>query len=109
MSWSWSHSVEAYQAAENNMRDLPLEKLVIILAEWKAAEPDEDGDTGFDQEKYTDAIHSIQSELEAGTLYKDMIEDDIWKRMSEQATCTNGGHEAHCCPFGCGCHLVGFD
>jgi len=108
MAWEWSHTPEAYQAAERNLRKKPLGELSIILAEWKAAEPDEDGCTGFGQAQYDSALKQIEADLKAGRLHKGAICDDIWRRMEEQRTCTNGGFEAWCCPFGCGCHMVSF-
>ncbi len=111
MSWEWSHSVEAYQAAERNLRKMPLGELAIILAEWRCNVPgaEDDDEGGFDQVRYESAIKQIRSDLAKGRLHKEAICDDIWRRMEEQATCTNGGHQAHCCPFGCGCHMVDFD
>lgn len=107
MAWSWSHTHEAYNAAERNLRDMPVDDLRVIFAEWRAAQgkggvidyvsPD------FNQRKYDRALKHAQG-LDDRTLA-----DFIWERASEWATCENGGFEAHMCPFGCGPHCVPFD
>ena len=40
-------------------------------------------------------------------LSTESLTDLVWERMSNHATCTNGGHAAYCCPDGC--HVVPFD
>ena len=105
MSWSWSHSQEAYANAQDNLQSLPRETLEVIFAEWRAAQ----GKGGiihdydhFDQRKYKRALTF------ASTLPHDVLTDFIWERASEYATCDNGGFNAYMCPGGCGCHTVSF-
>ncbi len=109
MSWEWSHTAEAYRDAELNLQALPVDELRVIWAEWIADEPTPDPDspgdmlTGFDSDQY-DAAFTESLDMKAEALI-----EDIWLKASEQRTCTNGGHEAWLCPYGCGPHLVGFD
>ena len=99
MAWSWSHTDGAYINARENLNNLDREKLEVIFAEWKGKQAKWDN---LHKHKYEKAL------VKAKTLPDDVLADFIWDKMEEQALCTNGGHEAHCCPFGCGCHMVSF-
>jgi len=105
MAWSWSHTQEAYESAESNLRALPKETLNVIFAEWRAAQGKggiiHDHDE-FNQRKYERALNY------AKTLPDDVLTDFIWEQASEHATCDNGGFNAWMCPSGCGCHCVSF-
>lgn len=106
MAWSWSHTAEAYEYAEQQLRELPRETLEIIFAEWRAAQ-EKHGRinpvyAGFNERKYERAL------AYAKTLPEERLADFIWERASEAATCDNGGFEAWLCPSGCGCHTVPF-
>ena len=107
MAWSWSHTSEAYQNAENNLRRMRREELEIIFSEWRAAQGKHGridfSDPGFDQRKYNRAIDH------AKTLPVSALADFIWERASDFATCDNGGFNAWMCPHGCGPHCVPFD
>jgi hypothetical protein len=101
MAWSWSHTADAYAAAEENVRNKDREWLEIVFAEWHAC-PDPVGDPEeFDEKKYDKALQR------AARLPETDLAAYVWDRMSEYAICTNGGFEAYACP--CGCHLVSFD
>ena len=100
MSWSWSHTTEAYACAQKQVQEMPREKLEVIYAEWNARIPD-DGE-GLNQEAYAKALAFAKTHPE------DLLADFIWEKMEEQAICTNGGWEAWVCPYGCGCHMVPF-
>lgn len=102
MTWEWSHTPEAYGAARENLRQLDHETLAVIFAEWKASTPCKYGEREFRQERYPLAL------LGARKLASETLANAIWDWMNEQRRCTNGGWEAHCCPFGCGCHMVSF-
>ena len=102
MTWEWSHTPEAYDAARENLHRLDHETLAVIFAEWKASVPCKYGEHEFRPERYPLAL------LGARKRPSDCLADAIWDLMSEQRSCTNGGREAHCCPFGCGCHMVSF-
>lgn len=103
MAWSWSHTNEAYAAAEQNVRNQDREWLEIVYGEWHAAELDDDGEldiNSFNEEQYNEAL------AEAKELADDVLADYIWERMSDAATCDNGGFNAWACPSGC--HTVSF-
>jgi len=98
MAWSWSHSGEAYSNAFQNVRNKDRKWLSTVFAEWEAQEGGE-----LNEQKYAVA------ELKAATLPNDILADYIWGKMEAQSLCSDGGHEAWCCPFGCGPHTVPFD
>lgn len=103
MAWSWSHTSSAYDAADQNVRSQDREWLEIVYGEWHAAELDDDGEldiNSFNEEQYNEAL------TEAKELSVDDLADYIWQRMSDAATCDNGGHNAWACPSGC--HTVSF-
>ncbi len=102
MSWEWSHTVEAYSYAQEQVQKQERSWLEVVFAEWEALDSREDFEDGFNEEKYNAAL------LHAKELPDDVLADFIWEKMEALATCTNGGWEAHCCPFGCGCHMVPF-
>ena len=119
MTWSWSHTNEAYRNAELNLRDLATTDLVVIASEWKAY----DGDSfnpGFHTGKYHRAMKRYQKKWIRSLAnkfdqfgngiesFRSMLVDFIWERASEYATCDNGGWNAWLCPYGCGCHTVSF-
>jgi hypothetical protein len=98
MAWEWSHSVEAYQAVETNIRNQPRDWLETVYAEWCAR----DGNN-LDDDRYRESL-MVANEMTDGELA-----DFVWRRADEYRTCENGGWLAHCCPFGCLCHMVSFD
>jgi hypothetical protein len=110
MAWEWSHSADAYEYARDRLYKLSCQKLRVIWAEWqvKLAEPEED--TGWDQwdQEVYDAALKEATELTKKASYKQILADDVWDWMVDQATCDNGGFNAWCCPYGCGCHTVPF-
>ena len=103
MAWSWSHTQEAYAACRDNlMCYTPKGTLNVIFAEWEAhKKPDDGDDENFDVAEYHAALKKARRTARAE------LADHIWERMEEQATCTNGGHQAWACPFGC--HEISFD
>lgn len=103
MAWSWSHTAEAYQDAYLNVRDLPRETLVEILAEWHAR--DEGSPDGFNAEAFEDERARLAGDLPT----TDVLADYVWELASDQQTCDNGGFSAWLCPYGCGPHTVAFD
>jgi hypothetical protein len=103
MAWSWSHTTEAYDNAQENLSLLPREDLEVIYAEWRAAQSKSgrvDDSNYFNEKKYLRALKF------AKTLPDDVLADFIWERASEHATCDNGGFNAWVCPSGC--HSVPF-
>ena len=111
MAWSWSHTNEAYSNAYQNVQNKDREWLEVCYAEWHAAEPyDEDSamageldPNSFNEEKYNEALEDVHE----NEIPNDVLADYIWERMSEAATCDNGGFNAWACPSGC--HTVSFD
>jgi len=105
MAWSWSHTHEAYENAYNNLSNLDREDLMIIFAEWRAAQEKggsiSDFNPGFDQRKYDRAL------AYAATLDNSALIEFIWEHAESFATCDNGGFNAWVCPHGC--HTVSFD
>ncbi len=101
MTMSWSHTSEAYENAELNLHDLPMEDLIIIAAEWDA----KDGNS-IDVEKYKNRVQQLQAEYSADRLDSYQIAAWIWEQAVERERCTNDFGEAYMCPFRC--HMVSF-
>ena len=108
MSWEWSHSDEAYNAAYQNLHNLSRPELCEILTEW-------------DMEIFHEGSYDKYSIRHAELLndpYEtcETLADQIWLQCSESQeingswfgrTCDNGGFNAWVCPHGC--HTVSFD
>jgi len=104
MTWEWSHTAEAYRDAEINLRNMPIDELRVIWAEWKATFGcDISFDPQFCPDTYPEALTESQD------MTAEQLANDIWERASELRSCTNGGNEAYMCPYGCGPHMVAFD
>jgi len=112
MAWEWSHAPEAYENGRRNLAKKSLEDLMIILAEWRASNWDEDAvNTELDLDVYAGELAQLKAEdrearnfkIPASTR-KENLADSIWEYAERLRTCTNGGHMAWVCPFGC--HLV---
>lgn len=104
MAWEWSHSAEAYDNALGNLQMQDRSWLEVVFAEWHALESDENGEPilhSFSMDQYEAAL------TEAQELGDSELVEFIWDRMSEAATCDNGGHHAWACPDGC--HTVPFN
>ena len=100
MVWSWSHASEAYADAQSQVEAQEREWLEVVYAEWHAVDDIEQVLPDFDEHEYEAALSL------AGELSEDVLAEFIWEKMSEQATCQNGGHDAWACPYGC--HTVPF-
>lgn len=99
MSWEWSHSQEAYQNVMDNIAKQDRNFLVVCFAEWEAYDKSEVGN--FNNQAYERGLAN------SADLSNDVLAGHIWDKALEQKICTNGGHEAWVCPWGC--HLVSFD
>ena len=99
MAWSWSHTHEAYCNARAQIEQSPRDWLEVCYAEIRVEVPD-DGESQLDEGLYARAL------TQAKGLPSDVLADAIWEYASELQTCTNGGWEAWCCPWGC--HTVPF-
>jgi hypothetical protein len=73
----------------------------LLDAHKAATEPSFD-EPDLDQKKYEAALE------QAKTLPDETLADFIWEKTEQLAECENGGHDAFCCPFHCGCHTVSF-
>ena len=115
MAWSWSHTNEAYEYAENKLRRLKKGELCIIFSEWKWHFYEER--IKAVERKAFDEGRDVDLPLKWEPVYKhwlkrsshmpkDTIADQIWEWASEAATCDNGGWNAWMCPDGC--HTVPF-
>lgn len=102
MAWSWSHTDEAYENARLELDQKSTKWLMEVYVEWKCHYVDEYGNPEMDITPEMVA----KAEDEAKSLPISAIIDFIWERMSENATCDNGGFNAWACPFGC--HTVSF-
>jgi hypothetical protein len=100
MAWSWSHTQDAYANAYANVRKLDRKALVTIFAEWQAYGPGNETND-FDEQAYGKAIKN------SSIMSDEQLQEHVWERMSEHATCDNGGFNAWACPYGC--HTVPFD
>lgn len=107
MAWSWSHTNDAYAAAERNLRRMDRDTLETILAEWTANDPlAADADySGFSNRQYELALADIRARV----IPTDSLADTIWDAARDHATCDNGGWNAWMCPYGCDSHTVPFD
>lgn len=108
MSWSWSHTQEAYNHIYREVHNLSREHLIEIYAEWESYfagggsienPPTCPDDCGSD-------FAMTAAKQHATTLPKDILADVVWERMLQQARCDNGGFNAYACPYGC--HTVQF-
>ena len=119
MAWSWSHTNEAYAAVEANIRAQSREWLEEVWAEWVAARGHTDNPKARPwNETFWSEIHFF-AQLDLRRYHLAIVRakrksskelaDFIWEKTQKLATCTNGGWEAWCCPFGRQCHMVPFD
>lgn len=111
MAWSWSHTNEATVEEQlnnivdeaNNSDIEAIEWLQVVWSEWVASNWKKDrGTTDLDLRKYERAI--ARAKRQGEELGYGKLATDIWNWSSELSTCTNGGWNAWCCPFGC--HLL---
>ena len=107
MAWSWSHTQEAYDNARKQLDIQTPQFLIVCWAEWKTHEREQQEEE-FDFTQWQEAYANFV--LAAESLWKqnpDAVINDVWDKMEEKSTCTNGGERAWCCPDGC--HTVPFE
>ena len=104
MAWSWSHTGEAYTAAQYNLVNLPREDINVIFAEWRACQMrgNRFDSNHFDMRRYDRALKWAESHP-----FVSVLTDFIWEKAEQAATCDNGGWNCWLCPSGC--HTVPFD
>lgn len=98
--WEWSHSPEAYDTARANVQAKDREWLEVVFAEWHASPAPKLQENKNRGSKYNIAL------AKAKKLSEDALADFIWDKMSKQRVCSEGGHNAYCCPYYC--HTVPF-
>lgn len=122
MAWSWSHSIEAYEAARNKLDKQNQKWLAEVWAEWQAWEREqaivEEQKIAFEEdreeqelpaefgENYDRDFKQCKKDMRGNPWQRELIVEEIWNRMKQQATCDNGGWNAWACPYGC--HYVSF-
>ncbi len=115
MVWSWSHTDEAIAGVEEQLSVKAEEAndgdkdaanwLHIVWAEWVASTWEDDMIMAdLDMRKYERCL--VRAKRQGETIGYEKVAQDIWQWTSQLAACTNGGHEAYVCPFGC--HLLPF-
>lgn len=114
--WEWSHSPEAYESGRRKLARKRFGFLREALAEWKATtfnNPDTMEGAQLDLGKYQEELQKVIAAdhelLHAGCSIqnrKDVLAEEIWSHAEKLRTCTNGGHQAWVCPYGC--HLCSF-
>lgn len=112
MAWEWSHTQEAYEKGRKNLAKQSITELLVIKAEWEATTWEEEdtfhGERSLDIDKYNKAMARLQAkhrmarraDVDVKTL-KEQYANEIWEKAEKLRTCTNGGHEAWVCPYGC--------
>jgi hypothetical protein len=111
MAWEWSHTQEAYENGRKNLAKQNVTELLTALAEWEATTwEDEEIYQGadLDIDKYNKAMNRLQalhrmsrrSKIDMKSL-KEKYAEQLWEKAEQLRTCTNGGHEAYVCPYGC--------
>jgi len=107
MAWEWSHTHEGVAAACDNVHKLRRQELITILREWSAYDREKraEADPGYRLPATTRGLFRLT--FNPRRLVQETLADAVIERMTEHATCDNGGFDAHACPYGC--HTVSFD
>ena len=85
-----------YGNAKSNLEEKSLEWIQECYAEIHA-NVGEDWDPQLDITTYDSFLAAIKRN-------EDCVESlarRVWRFMESHRTCDNGGHNVHCCPFGC--------
>lgn len=99
MAWELSVSGEVLEIISDRVNAMPRAWLVEV---WSEIETSRYGET-WDKEWemiYRDALVS------ASKIDDQSLADAILEFTEQHRTSSNGGHYAHCCPYGCSAHLV---
>jgi len=105
MAWEWSHTEEAYEAVRTQIGQQPREWLEVVWAEWvtaKRVSSDMYSHAEFDNRTYATCLARAKGKTD------DVLARCVWWWAEAYRTCTNGGHMAHCCPYGCMGHMLPF-
>jgi len=106
MAWEWSHSNTGLENARENLFQRSIKTLIEIRAEWDAWNGEGSSISNFDLDTFKRRKKELSAAVKSKQLAHDALADDIWDKMCQLRTCTNGGHYAYACPFGC--HQVSF-
>lgn len=101
MAWSWSHTPDGIQNVLDNISKLSDAQLATIFGEWCASTP---GTDSFNEKVYHRARKVAYRLIEEGC--RDVLIEVVQTRTENLGLCTNGGHYAWVCPYGC--HFVSF-
>jgi len=104
MTWEWSHTATGERNVEQNIRRIKDETLAIIYAEWSASSRSSNG-YSFNPKQYDRALGTARMFINKGM--KDLIQDTVIEHVFNLRECSNGGHDAYVCPYGC--HTVSFN
>lgn len=100
MSWEWSHTNEAYEAAKSNLQSKDRDFLEVAYCEWVAM-------LATVKNENLDWLEVYNAEMQrVKEMQTESLIDHIWERASELRTSDNGGFNAYMCPDGC--HTVSF-
>lgn len=109
MAWSWSHTNEGVANVQTNVERLDKETLEVIYAEWKAGEKGHFHPRSYKAGDDLDFQRYDRALGKAKLMTREALVESVWPLVERLATCTNGGWEAWCCPYGCPVHMVSFD
>lgn len=105
MTWEWSHSPDAIDAAAYNLSKLPMAELKDIAREWAHHDREARGIIRQRAGSVRPAGFRLPSSLARAS--RDALITWIWERMEAHRTCDTGGFRAYACLYGC--HTVPFD
>jgi len=108
MAWSWSDYDINRSNVWENIEDFSRDELEVIWAEWVASfntnkQHPYRGYVQLSIRKYHTALARAKHKM------TDELVEFVQNKTGRLGTCTNGGHMAWCCPFGCAAHMVSFD
>ena len=111
MTWSWSHTPEAYEGFRSQLHVQERDWLIEVYSEWKAKpfpghfhpKSHSISTVDFDEARAERAKASVHD------LSNDALADRIYDLAERQALCTNGGWKGWSCPYGCDIHMLPFN
>jgi hypothetical protein len=111
MAWTWSHSPEACEAALNNVAYQERQWLEAVWVEWCVHDVERKDNQTLLTSFWSPEYARLYATYEARSRLKttDYLREFIRERVDGYRTCTNGGHNAYGCPYGCLPHLLPFE
>lgn len=98
MTWSWSHTKEAYEYAYSRVFELDHLTLAEVAAEWRMKSIGLPIRKGFAPDLRKEQWERYKVEYLA--MPKDIVAEYVWDHMREAANCSNGGWRAYVDPEG---------